>query len=152
MPGKASSTSWRELADLLIRLGANTGHDLRQLWRRIVFSVCVSNTDDHLRNHGFTLTRTGWLLAPAYDLNPNRFGHGLTLNISESDNAQSLDLAREVAPYFRVTEVQAREVVSEVVAAVRTWPEVATARGLSHAAQDRMREAFRVATSAKQAG
>ncbi|MCP3883526.1 MAG: HipA domain-containing protein, partial [Sulfitobacter sp.] len=77
--------SYLELADVLIRLGANTRADLEQLWRRIAFSVCASNTDDHLRNHGFLLKPNGWSLAPAYDMNPDPHGAGLKLNISESD-------------------------------------------------------------------
>lgn len=89
--------SYLDLVDLLVRLGANTASDLEQLWRRIVFFVCVSNTDDHLRNHGFMLTDSGWALAPAYDMNPDPHGEGLKLNISESDNAQNLELVLEVA-------------------------------------------------------
>ncbi len=137
--------SYLELADLLMRLGARTTADLQQLWRRIAFFVCVSNTDDHLRNHGFMLTGDGWSLAPAYDMNPDPHGEGLRLNISESDNAQDRDLVLQVAPYFRLKEARAQEIAREVAAAARTWPEVAAARGLSRAAQDRMRRAFRVA-------
>ena len=63
------------------------------LWRRIVFSICVTNTDDHLRNHGFILTDQGWLLSPAYDINPVELGTGLKLNISDNDNSLDIDLA-----------------------------------------------------------
>ena len=137
--------SYLDLAEVLIRSGAHTTADLQQLWRRIVLSVCVSNTDDHLRNHGFLLHRDGWTLAPAYDMNPDPDGAGLNLNISESDNAQDLDLALEVASIFRVKPARAGEILQEVVAAVRGWPEVATGFGLSRPAQDRMRRAFRLA-------
>jgi len=141
----AEGVSYLELADLLIRLGANTTADLEQLWRRIAFFVCVSNTDDHLRNHGFMLADDGWTLAPAYDMNPNPHGEGLKLNISESDNAQDLELVLEVAPFFRVKPPRSREIRDEVVGAVKGWRDVATARELPRAAQDRMRRAFRVA-------
>ncbi len=67
--------------------GASPNSDLEELWRRIVFYIAVKNTDDHLRNHGFLLTNDGWRLSPAYDVNPVYFGTGLTLNISETDNA-----------------------------------------------------------------
>jgi serine/threonine-protein kinase HipA len=83
--GAHDGASYLELADLLMRLGEDAPLDLEQLWRRIVFSVCVSNTDDHLRNHGFLLGVTGWLLAPAYDINPDPHRAGLKLNISETD-------------------------------------------------------------------
>jgi serine/threonine-protein kinase HipA len=62
--------------------GAHVNEDLEELWRRIVFSICVSNTDDHLRNHGFLLREKGWQLSPAYDINPTETGTGLKLNIS----------------------------------------------------------------------
>ena len=137
--------SYLELADLLMRLGSNTSADLEQLWRRIVFSICVSNTDDHLRNHGFMLKSTGWALAPAYDMNPDPAGAGLKLNISETDNAQDIDLALSVAPVFRVKKKRAQEIVSEVANAVNQWRSVATSHGLSRTAQDRMHRAFRVA-------
>lgn len=137
--------SYIELADVLIRLGANTSADLEQLWRRIVFSICVSNTDDHLRNHGFLLSPTGWSLAPAYDMNANADGAGLKLNISESDNTQDLELARSVASVFRVNASRAIEIVNEVTAAASRWRLLATSAGLNQATQDRMRRAFRVA-------
>lgn len=143
--GSDDDGSYIDFADLLIRFGSNTSSDLAQLWRRIVFSICVSNTDDHLRNHGCILGPTGWALAPAYDMNPDPHGAGLKLNISESDNAQSLDLALEVALVFRVQKKRAREIVDEVSGAVTRWRSVATSHGLSRAAQGRMRRAFRVA-------
>jgi serine/threonine-protein kinase HipA len=136
--------SYLELADLLMRLGSNTPTDLEQLWRRIVFFICVSNTDDHLRNHGFMLEPTGWALAPAYDMNPDPRGAGLKLNISETDNAQDLDLALSVAQVFRVKKQRTRAIVTEVTDAVSQWRSVATSHGLARTAQDRMRRAFRV--------
>ncbi len=78
-------------------------------------------------------------------MNPDPHGEGLRLNISESDNAQDLELVLQVAPLFRLKPARAQEIVGEVAAAARTWPEVAAARGLSRAAQDRMRRACRVA-------
>lgn len=137
--------SYVELADLLMRLGSNTREDLEQLWRRIVFFICVSNTDDHLRNHGFMLGPTGWALVPAYDMNPDPHGAGLKLNISETDNAQDLGLALSVASVFRVQKKRAQEIVSEVAHAVSKWRSVATRHGLARAVQDGMQRAFRVA-------
>jgi len=137
--------SYMELVGLLARLGSHTAEDFEELWRRIVFFICVSNTDDHLRNHGFMLSPKGWALAPAYDVNPDPLGEGLKLNISESDNAQDLDLAMDVAPYFRLKPKRASEVMAKVIAAARTWREVALSRGLSPDEQERMKRAFRVA-------
>jgi serine/threonine-protein kinase HipA len=143
--GADDGVSYVELADLLMRLGSSTSADLEQLWRRIVFSICVSNTDDHLRNHGCMLTPTGWALAPAYDMNPDPHGAGLKLNISETDNAQDIDLALSVASVFRVKNKRAQEIVTEITGAVNQWRPAATSHGLSRSAQDRMRRAFRVA-------
>lgn len=141
----ASGASYLELADLLEQHGARTTADLEQLWRRMVFFVCVSNVDDHLRNHGFLLEPNGWSLAPAYDMNPDPLGEGLTLNISDTDNAQDLDLVREVAELFRVKSPRAGDIIDEVRTAVATWRDVATERGLKREEQDRMRRAFRLA-------
>ncbi len=120
-----TGVSYLHLAELIIRYGAQANFDLEQLWRRIVFNICVSNTDDHLRNHGFLLTEKGWILSPAYDMNPTTSKTGLSLNISEYDNSLSLDLAREVAPVFRVKPPQANVIINEVVSSVKTWPHIA---------------------------
>lgn len=141
----AVGASYLEIAEFLMRQGAAPNRDLEQLWRRIVFFICVSNTDDHLRNHGFLLSPAGWRLAPAYDMNPVAFGDGLRLNISESDNSQSLELAEAVAPYFRLDPKKAQSIIREVKGAVRDWRQGAKSLRLSSAATERMANAFRVA-------
>lgn len=120
-----TGVSYLDLAEFLMRNGAQANKDLEQLWRRIVFYICVSNTDDHLRNHGFLLQDGGWVLSPAYDINPVSTGGGLALNISKDDNSQSLDLVRSVAPVFRVSQIQATIIINEVVKAVRRWKDLA---------------------------
>ncbi len=137
--------SYLDLAELITRVGSHPARDLEQLWRRIVFFICVSNVDDHLRNHGFLLEPRGWSLAPAYDMNPISRGAGLTLNISEADNAQDLVLAADVAARFRVSAAKTAVIIDEVRAAVRTWKVVAVEAGLSRGQRDRMAPAFRVA-------
>ncbi|MEM1034832.1 MAG: type II toxin-antitoxin system HipA family toxin [Myxococcota bacterium] len=143
--GETDGASYLHLAEVLIQRGGAPEADLEQLWRRIAFNVCISNVDDHLRNHAFLLTDGGWRLAPAYDMNPVPWGDGLSLDISDLDNAQDLDLVREVAPFFRVNAGRARQIVEEVVAAVRSWRTVAAARGIGRNAQERMAPAFRIA-------
>jgi len=138
--------SYLDIANFLRQTGAHAARDLEQLWRRIVFFMCVSNIDDHLRNHGFLLEPKGWVLAPAYDMNPSTDGEGLILNVSETDNAQDLELAREVAKHFRVkTKKQAEEIIREVQQAVRRWPTEAAAKKISRSERDRMAPAFRLA-------
>ncbi|MEQ8416034.1 MAG: HipA domain-containing protein [Imperialibacter sp.] len=140
----ASGVSYLELVDFLMSNGANVEEDLPQLWRRIVFSICVSNTDDHLRNHGFLLSNDGWHLSPAYDINPNESGTGLKLNISEYDNALELGLAMEVHTYFRLDAPRALEIMKHVRSVVGKWREVATKYGISKSSQELKAEAFQV--------
>lgn len=113
--------SYLELVELIERYGASPDIDLMELWRRIVFSVGVSNTDDHLRNHGFMLTRKGWRLSPAYDINPNQDGTGLSLNISEDDNSLDFNLCLEVAEYFRWTLKEAKVYITRVQKEISKW-------------------------------
>ncbi len=136
--------SYLDLAGFVMANGAQVAADLAELWRRIVFNICVSNTDDHLRNHGFLLTGQGWRLAPAYDVNPVALGanYGLTLNISATDNALDLDLALEVAPHFRLTPPAARTIRDEVVTAVRGWRAVTARYQLGRDEQEWMAPAF----------
>lgn len=140
-----TGVSYLDLAEFLIQHGARTNEDLEQLWRRIVFNICVSNVDDHLRNHGFLLTEKGWTLSPAFDMNPSATSNGLTLNISKEDNAQDVELVLEVAPTFRIHPARALEILSEVVLAVKSWENIARQHGLSNSEISRMSNAFRLA-------
>ena len=94
--------SYMEIADALRQHGAASKDDIRELWRRIVFNILISNTDDHLRNHGFLYSGpNGWRLSPAYDLNPVPVDvkpRVLTTAINEDDSTASIDLAMSVAP------------------------------------------------------
>lgn len=141
----ASGVSYLEIAEFITRVSAQPIQDLEQLWRRIVFFICVSNIDDHLRNHGFILQPNGWVLSPAYDINPVTSGNGLTLNISESDNSQNLELAFEVAKYFRIKSTNAINIINDIVKAVKKWRKEASLLKIPNSEQDRMARAFRVA-------
>ncbi|MDX2432547.1 MAG: HipA domain-containing protein [Bacteroides sp.] len=137
--------SYLELAEFIMNHGARVDQDLEELWRRIVFSICVSNTDDHLRNHGFILTNSGWVLSPAFDINPIERGMGLKLNISENDNSLDLDLAMEVSEYFRIEKEKANVIKTEVKSAVRNWREIALKYRISKSDQEAKALAFRQA-------
>ena len=138
--------SYMEIADALRQYGAKADDDCAQLWRRIVFSILISNTDDHLRNHGFLFEPSaGWRLSPAYDLNPVPVDikpRILTTAIDEADGTASLDLAFEVAGHFGVKADKAKDIVREVGAAVARWRETAAATGLSAKEIERMATAF----------
>jgi serine/threonine-protein kinase HipA len=142
----STGTSYLEIARVLMDHGAQTNDDLRELWSRIVFNVLVSNTDDHLRNHGFILMPgKGWRLSEAFDMNPVPGSYGLTLNISETDNSLDLDLVRSVAPFFRLKVKTADEIVESSQAVVKQWRKIARRLALSARACDRMAPAFRLA-------
>lgn len=138
--------SYMELADALRQHGAEAEADCAQLWRRIVFNILISNTDDHLRNHGFLYqTGRGWRLSPAYDLNPvptDIKERALSLAIDEADNTASLDIAFSVAKHFGVKDRQAREITKEVGVAVKPWRKEAASLGLSPHEIERMASAF----------
>lgn len=140
----SQGVSYLELAEFIAANGARVNEDLEELWKRIVFNICVSNTDDHLRNHGFILTDKGWILSPAYDVNPNERGTGLKLNISENDNSLELDLAMEVIEYFRLSEKKALKIISLLTKTVANWSEVAKKYKIPKTEQDFMQTAFNV--------
>ncbi|MBF0650417.1 HipA domain-containing protein [Dysgonomonas sp. GY75] len=141
--GAEDGVSYLELVEFIIQNGSNVKKDLTELFRRIVFSIAVSNTDDHLRNHGFILTKYGWTLSPAYDVNPNPYGTGLKLNISENDNSLDFDLALSVAPYFRLTEKEVITIVGNIKSTVSDWEEIAAKYQISKSERDMMSTAFR---------
>lgn len=138
-------STYPQLAEMIEEHGADPVADLAQLWRRMAFTVLVSNTDDHLRNHGFLRTSSaGWSLSPAFDLNPDprrgpkRLRTGLDTGRFDAD----LGVAMEVAPLFRLGDGQARRILGEVATATAQWRAVARTAGLADAAIDEMAPAF----------
>ncbi|WP_308993520.1 HipA domain-containing protein [Mariniflexile litorale] len=104
----------------------------------------MSNTDDHLRNHGFILTSLGWVLSPAYDLNPSIDKDGLALNIDTDNNALDYDLAKSVGVFFRLTKEQMDSIITEVKAVVSTWKNEADKIGITKREQSIMAKAFNI--------
>ena len=138
--------SYLEIADALRQHGARPRQDLAQLWRRIVFNLLISNTDDHLRNHGFLHEgQLGWRLSPAYDLNPTPADvrpRVLSTSIGFDDPAASLDLALDTAGSYGLDAVAARRIAGEVGTAVAAWRETAGQLGATHRDIDRLASAF----------
>jgi len=139
--------SYLELVDAIRQHGAEVREDLRELWRRILFSVLVSNVDDHLRNHGFLYdtSKRGWRLSPAYDLNPVPVDvkpRILSMMIDDRDNSASFDLAIEVGAYFGLENNEMRVIAGEVAGAVSTWRDEAKRLGISSEEINRMATAF----------
>lgn len=137
--------SYIDIAGVIETESSRATADLHQLWRRIVFSVLISNTDDHLRNHGFLNDRGGaWRLSPAFDLNPNpepgpKF---LSTAINEADDTASINAALSVADFFRLSDAQATAALQEVAGTVNQWPQVAGTHGLTSSEISAMEWAF----------
>lgn len=140
---KESAPSYLEIVEFIENYGVDVEANLHQLWRRIVFNIAISNTDDHLRNHGFILTEKGWVLSPAYDLNPSIEKDGLSLNIDMDDNALNFDLAKSVGEYFRLSNTEMETILNEVLSVVKNWKTVAQEIGIKNAEIELMAGAFR---------
>lgn len=138
--------SYLEIADALRQYGAATKDDLAQLWRRIVFSVLISNTDDHLRNHGFLYgSHEGWRLSPAYDLNPVPVDirpRVLSTAIDMDDPTASIELALGTADYYGLKQDDAKHIARQVARAIANWRGEAAKLGLSARDIERMASAF----------
>ena len=113
------------LADGIRQFGHDVPGDLRELWRRLVFSLLASNYDDHLRNHGFLMREPGrWSLSPAYDINPVPEVDRVRMNktsIAEDQAEPTIAGALDAAPRFGLRTAEARKVLREVFAAVAGW-------------------------------
>ena len=139
----ADGTSYLDIAAFIKSYGAQPKRDLIELWKRIVFNMAVSNTDDHLRNHAFIFTENGWELSPLYDVNPIPYGDELSLNVDEEDNSINIDLAIEASVRFGISETDATTYAKDILTIVKeNWEKRATALGLSRRLIEEMRPAF----------
>ena len=138
--------SYLELVDSLRQYGARPKQDMEQLWRRIVFSILISNTDDHLKNHGFLYCgEQGWMLSPVYDVNPTPTSikpRILTTTIDLDNGTASLDLALSVANEFGLKPAEANKIIQSVGIAVSEWKGCASHIGISSAEIQHMKTAF----------
>lgn len=138
--------SYPEIVDSLTEHGAQAKADARELYRRVTFSVLISNVDDHLRNHGFLWAgKEGWKLSPAYDLNPTPIdlkARVLSTNIDLDEGTCSLDLLESAAEYFSLALADARAIIKEVAVATSAWRQTAKETGARSAEINRMASAF----------
>ena len=134
--------SYLELVDLLQSRGASTSVDCRQLFRRVIFSILIHNTDDHLRNHGFFVDTSGLRLSPAFDLNPSIESRDLSLAINELETHCDLSIALSACGDYGLTQHEATQIADEVRKAVRSWRPEAKALGISKWEQEEMAAAF----------
>ncbi len=146
----ADGVGYLDIVSFIRANGATPKEDLIELWKRVVFNMAVSNTDDHLRNHGFIIAEQGWKLSPMYDVNPIPEGDELSLNVSESSNAISAALAIETAKHYGISKAEAEKTVKEILATVRdNWERLAVRYGLGRSDIEDMRPAFLEAYNSK---
>lgn len=144
--GENGDYSYLDIAEIIRTKGVNIKEDLKELWSRMLFSILISNTDDHLRNHGFLKQNPiGWSLSPLYDVNPSvDRTSNLQLNIDETSSATSVDLAFSVADYFGLSKPEADKILKQQIAAVSEWKDIAQHLGIGNAEISRMNTAFKV--------
>jgi serine/threonine-protein kinase HipA len=135
---------YHDLVGFIMQHSQEAKEDLEQLWRRMAFNILVSNTDDHLRNHGFILTPLGWRLSPAFDMNPNEMGNGLTLNISENSNELDITLSIETAQLYQLKSQNAGRILKEMRHEISNWRIVAKKFGISNSEIEQTKRAFRL--------
>lgn len=136
-------SSYLDIADFIKSNGIQAKEDLIELWKRIVFNMAVTNTDDHLRNHAFIFRNKGWTLSPLYDVNPVPYGDELSLNVDENNNSIDIELALNTATRFGITEEDAKRYANDILTTVRdNWEKIARKYGLPHGQIEEMRPAF----------
>ena len=141
----ADGSSYLEIVSFLKANGGTPKKDLIELWKRIVFSMAVSNTDDHFRNHGFLLTNNGWELSPLYDVNPDIYGEYLSLNVNKNESSIDFDLALRSARYYGVNESEASAFISTIKNTVKNnWESLAKKYRISRNEIIRMAPAFQI--------
>ncbi len=138
-------TSYIEIASFIKTYGSNPQKDLLELWKRIVFNMAVSNIDDHLRNHAFILTKSGWSLSPLFDVNPVPYGTELSLNVNDTDNRIDINLAIDSAQYFGISKDRAKLEARNILNIVKeNWEKLAVKYGLTRNQILNMKPAFQI--------
>ncbi len=125
----ATGYGYTDIVDIIIRHGSNVDQNLEELYRRVAFYIIIGNSDDHFRNHGFLLTPKGWILSPAYDINPTLAGNQ-SLLINRSTNESDLNILLESAEDYMLSEEKARNIITEVKTIMQSWRGEARRLGL----------------------
>lgn len=140
---KDNQASYLDIAEFIQFSSFQNTKDLHQLWKRMIFNIVISNTDDHLRNHGFILTPLGWKLSPAFDINPSIEKNGLALNIDTDNNDLDIELAKSVGDYFKLSNSEMNSIIADVNKSVASWKNIAKQIGISKTEQKLMELAFK---------
>ena len=139
----AEGVSYLDIVGFIKAYGASPKSDLVEIWKRMLFNMAVTNTDDHLRNHAFILTSKGWALSPLYDVNPVPYGDELSLLVNDQDNSISVELAIQTAPRFGISKSEAQNYAEDIINIVNNnWEKLAKQYGLTRNQIENMRPAF----------
>lgn len=130
-----SGHGYLDIVDFIIQNCTDVEKNLQELYRRVAFNICIGNSDDHFRNHGFLLTAKGWVLSPAYDMNPT-LNEYQSLLISSTSNKADLGILLDACEEYMLNRNTAEKIVSEVVEALKGWRELAVRSGLSKREMD----------------
>jgi len=144
-PRDPEEHAYTEIVDALRVHGADAQADIDELWRRIAFSILITNVDDHLHNHGFLHAGSGrWRLAPAFDVNPfpERARELKTWISEEAGPAATIDGLMSVAPYFRIATDRAKAMLARIEHGVAGWRDVGRGIGMTSAELSQFADAF----------
>lgn len=141
--GQNASTGngYLDIVDFIVRSCCNVDYNLRELFRRVAFSIAIGNSDDHFRNHGFILTSKGWTLSPAYDLNPT-LSREQSLLINTYTSESNLEILLDSCSDYMLSADSAKQIVEDVKRAMSTWKRVATSIGLPLSEQNMFKDRF----------
>lgn len=124
-----------DIVDFILQNCTNVEDNLQELYRRVAFNICIGNTDDHFRNHGFLLTAKGWTLSPAYDMNPT-LNEYQSLLVSSTSNKAELSILLDTSEDYMLNRKIAEKIISEVIEVVKGWREMATRLSISKREMD----------------
>lgn len=127
----STGNGYLDMVDFILQNCTEVNKNLQELYRRVAFNICVGNSDDHFRNHGFLLTSKGWTLSPAYDMNPT-LNEYQSLLISNSSNKADLTILLDACEDYMLPWDVASKIISEVVIAIRDWKILATKLGITN--------------------
>ena len=136
-----TGNGYLDMVDFILQNCTNVEDNLKELYRRVAFNICIGNTDDHFRNHGFLLTAKGWTLSPAYDMNPT-LNEYQSLLINSSTNKSDLNELLNSCEEYMLQKQSAQQIISEVQNAVKEWQSLATRLGIAKSEQERFATIF----------
>ena len=131
----ATGHGYLDIVDFIIQNCTNVEDNLQELYRRVAFNICIGNSDDHFRNHGFLLTEKGWTLSPAYDMNPT-LNEYQSLLISSATNKADLRFLLGACEDYMLNLKIAEKIISEMVEVVKNWRGLAIRFGISKREMD----------------